>query len=480
MLWVSRTGQLLFVDEFVSEATVTLPDPAFDSATVPTEAEIFDLHSRRGSNRVLVLDFDGHDYRGTAWHKRGSSYANPYTKDADSATFSEAERAVIHSVWQRVAEDYAPFDVDVTTADPGIDAIRRTDANDQQFGTRVVVTPTQTYSCSCGGVAYVGTYDITPGTTHDYYQPAWVFTNGVGTDAKNIAEAASHEAGHNLGLSHDGTASTGYYTGHGDWAPIMGVGYYEAISQWSRGEYLGANNNEDDFVVIGANGAPLRADDHPVAAPTPIPLSDGAGSARGVIESAGDLDAFTVTTTAQTPVAVSPALVSPNLDIMLTATDGSTTVTSDPLGLTASLSLAAGTWTLTVDGVAFGNPLDTGYSDYGSIGNYTVSVGGGGVSDPPSDVDEVPTASAAITSQSGLSVQFSGSGSDPEGEVTFSWSFGDGEGSTTQSPTHTYASSGTYTATLTVTDSAGQKATDSVTVTVKAPKGGGGKPARNR
>ena len=103
-------------------------------------------------------------------------------------------------------------------------------------------------------------YDNT--SQHSYYQPALVFTKGVGTGAKNIAEAASHEAGHNVGLSHDGTASVGYYAGHGAWAPIMGVGYSKAISQWSKGEYSGANNKEDDFAVIGQNGLALRADDH--------------------------------------------------------------------------------------------------------------------------------------------------------------------------------------------------------------------------
>jgi hypothetical protein len=66
---------------------------------------------------------------------------------------------------------------------------------------------------------------------------------------------ASHEAGHNVGLGHDGTASVGYCQGHGAWAPIMGVGYYRGISQWSKGEYAGANNTEDDHAVIGSHGS---------------------------------------------------------------------------------------------------------------------------------------------------------------------------------------------------------------------------------
>jgi hypothetical protein len=36
--------------------------------------------------------------------------------------------------------------------------------------------------------------------------------------------ARAPQVGHNLGLSHDGAGSDPYYSGHADWAPIMGVG----------------------------------------------------------------------------------------------------------------------------------------------------------------------------------------------------------------------------------------------------------------
>src|SRR6476659_8597377 len=110
------------------------------------------------------------------------------------------------------------MDVDVTTADPGVDAINRPSGLDSRYAPRVVVTYSRglcpngkTLYASvcgggCGGVSYVGVFDQTP--NHDYYQPALVFQNGVGFDQKLIAEAASHEVGHTDGLSHDGNATS--------------------------------------------------------------------------------------------------------------------------------------------------------------------------------------------------------------------------------------------------------------------------------
>ncbi len=76
------------------------------------------------------------------------------------------------------------------------------------------------------------------------------------TSGKSCAEAASHEAGHTLGLGHDGAngTQTEYYGGQGSgntgWAPIMGVGYDQTVTQWSKGEYANANNTQDDLAII--------------------------------------------------------------------------------------------------------------------------------------------------------------------------------------------------------------------------------------
>jgi hypothetical protein len=43
----------------------------------------------------------------------------------------------IQYIWQRVAEDFAPFDVDVTTQAPAPEALTRASSTDTVFGTTV-------------------------------------------------------------------------------------------------------------------------------------------------------------------------------------------------------------------------------------------------------------------------------------------------------------------------------------------------------
>jgi hypothetical protein len=367
---------------------------------------------------VIYVDFDGHLVAGTRWNSSmgGDCYADAYDTDGAPSTFSDTERGVIRSVWARVAEDYAGLNVNVTTADPGFDAINRSSLSDPSFGTRAVIANSKsacpngktvyTSVCSggCGGVAYVGVFDEV-GTNHTSYQPAFVFQNGVGGGAKNLAEATSHEVGHNLGLSHDGSRTTSYYEGHGSWAPIMGVGYYKAITQWSRGEYTGANNTQDDFAVMQTNGAPALGDDHTAPATA---LAAGT-PARGIIEAPIDTDSFSFTVadgaTVKATLDATPAATSPNLDIELRLTGPGVDVSSDPpsgstgdvatgMGSTITATLTAGAYTVTVDGGGDGDPKSTGYSDYASVGAFTVTL-----TTSPADPSTPPPAAITLTAR---------------------------------------------------------------------------------
>eukprot|EP00808_Paulinella_micropora_P024020 g17995.t1 len=107
------------------------------------------------------------------------------------------------------------------------------------------------YSCTCGGVAYVDVFGST--SYASYYSPALVFNKGT----VGVPEAISHEFGHNLGLSHDGTSSS-HGAGELYWAPIMGVGYYGNILQRSKGEYLDANQLQDDLAIISVQYITVR------------------------------------------------------------------------------------------------------------------------------------------------------------------------------------------------------------------------------
>ncbi len=394
---VARDGRIWYADFELTGSESTAPVTSFAAPFPYTDT--FRLHSKPGASRVIYLDVNGHTITGTAWNQsfnQTTINAAAYSLDADPTTFTTAEQDAIQSIWQRVAEDFAPFDVDVTTEDPGPDAITRNGSTDAAFGTRALITnspigddcdPATTGLQPCGGIAYIGVFDET--SSHAYYQPALVFSNKLGNDTKNIAEAASHEVGHNLGLRHDGTSTVGYYRGHGAWAPIMGVGYDRPISQWSRGEYSGATNLEDDLAVIVANGAPIRSDDHGDTPGVATALGSGPSlSATGNITTRTEVDTFSfVAGAGPATINVLPAAVAPNLDVRATLRDaaGAVVAEADPpstflardsasgLGATINATLAAGTYTLTVDGVGFGLAGSTGYSDYGSLGVYTIT-----------------------------------------------------------------------------------------------------------
>jgi hypothetical protein len=388
-MWLDQAGQL-----FVKEPTLPVDrSPAESTPAQFPNSQTFQLHSRPGANRVIYLDFDGGAVSGTAWNDNfgvSTGFQPALDLDGNAGSWSQAEIDLIQGVFQRVAEDYRPFDVDVTTQQPSAGALSRDSAADQQFGTTVMITPssemsTKTCSGGCGGIAYIGIYNNVGNT---YHQPALVFPQSLAWGEKYIAEATSHEAGHNLGLVHDGTSTVGYYAGHGNWAPIMGVGYDRPLAQWSQGEYPDANNTEDDLAVMQNFGLPLRPDDHGSTLGSASVIGT-ARRAKGVIETRSDLDVFAISRSCRsnTTITAAPAVHSPNLDVRMRVFDasGARLAVIDPAsgsasfdvatGLDASVTarLRAGTYFVEVDGTGVHN-LVTGYSGYASLGQYTLSV----------------------------------------------------------------------------------------------------------
>jgi hypothetical protein len=325
----------------------------------PSENGIIQLQSLPGATAVVYLDFDGEAETFPSW-----GYIN--------ALPSGSSNAQIYEVWKGVAEDYQPFNINITTV--------RAVYNAAPEGSRMhaILTPTNDAAPGAGGVAYVGSFNQTG------HRVCWVFY----TSGKSAVEVASHEVGHTVGLYHDGRISPleGYYAGHNGWAPIMGVGYYQTLSQWSKGEYLSADNSENDLniIVSNNNNVDYRADDYGSTYATSAWLDVAAGavvSNEGIIETTGDQDAFRFSTSGgSVTLNINNVTFNPNLDIKaeIVTSAGVVVATSDS-DTTASasfsaLALAAGDYFLRVSGVGKGiADLSTGYTNYGSLGSYLIT-----------------------------------------------------------------------------------------------------------
>ncbi|MDF7808737.1 zinc-dependent metalloprotease family protein [Pontiellaceae bacterium B12219] len=421
-LRVDDEGGVFFVCSFISdkpdakaEGMPEAPEEVLRRAALDVEGTSVPIssppirHSRPGASNVLFLDFNGHIITGTVWNSnedyqgpRESWDCRPYDFDNDETTFSASEQAKIIQIWERVAEDYAPFNVDVTTEQPTVWT--------STTGHALITPTTDKNNNKCphygyGGVAYVGTFGngtYSYNTTGEARSPAWC----IDYDSANAAEVISHELGHNMGLSHDGTSSQGYYPGHENgsitWGPIMGTGYGVDVSQWSKGEYYDANQSQDDLAIIqGKLG--YRVDDHGDNNASASSLgfdASGAVAQSGVIETTGDPDVFSFATGAgEITISASPYRAASqtwgnNLDIILELYDSSGNLleTNNPtLEVKAGITryVPAGSYFIHVKPTGVGNPMNSsasGYTAYGSLGQYTLS----GTVASDADADGIP------------------------------------------------------------------------------------------
>ena len=335
--------------------------------------QTFLLHSDPGATKRIYLDFDGH-----YGLEPKAAYYEPFNFEGSGTTFSIAELTVIQQAWQSASEDFLPFDVDVTTEDPGVEALRKKGGGDTEWGIRCVVSRSNwNYSW-----AYIGSFNWDSDYECQIYpgDNTWIW----------IGDSISHEVGHTLWLDHDGEkpGDGEYYEGHGSgatyWSPIMGwtkMTEPYGVSQWSKGEYKNATNKEDDLAIITTqNGFGYRPDDHGSTSGSATAISFGV-AAEGIIERTTDIDyfSFTLPSGGHVQIAINPDNLAPNLDILAKLLDANSTVlfTSNPLDAFNALfdvNLLVGGYYLSIDGTGFGDPVTNGYSDYGSLGYYSVLV----------------------------------------------------------------------------------------------------------
>lgn len=377
------------VEPLVDLADVSGSTSGAVAAAAASAAGIPALASLPGAAASLYLDFDGH------FESRWGSYSNvtipTFDTDGIPSSFSTSELSTIQKIWEQVAEDYAPFRINVTTVAPASFA--------NGVGLRVAIGGDSAWlGQSAGGVAYLDSF------TNSVVNTAFVFPKNLGNGyAKYVAEAASHEAGHAFGLQHQssysatGTRLADYYGGPGDGrAPIMGNSYSATRGLWWKGTTTSATTIQDDMSVIAkaANGFGYRPDDHGSTASTATVLTAASGtqlSAAGIVTTTADVDAFRFTTGAGT---VSLTLSVPaginNLDSRLELRNlaGTTILASaapsSSFGATLTATVPAGDYVVYV----------ASQGNYGDVGQYTLTgVVVAAATPPPPSVNRPPVLS---------------------------------------------------------------------------------------
>jgi Metallo-peptidase family M12B Reprolysin-like len=374
----------------IPEPVAAGPTGSSSGSSVSADTTLYPLvapsyHSDAGAPASLYLDFVGDTDNGN-WG--GDTPA--YDADGDPTTFSGTELSNIGEIFQRVAEAYSPFNIDVTTQQPSNLSHGHT--------AEIIIGGDGSWYKVAGGVSYVGSFASTsadPNVSYVFSDNLSMSHHGV---PKYVAEAIAHEAGHQFGLYHQSDWSNGAlvneysygtYVFHQDLAdakipqleepgsksPIMGNSYYADRGLWWSGtsDTNGVQRNQDDMSVIASvtNGFGYRPEPSNVSFATAAPLTiDNTGffNAQGIIIHPTDRDYFSF----QSPgglvsflVNVAPFGAMLDASAQIYKPDGTLMAQSATSSLSELISanLPGGTYDLVVSSAG----------NYGDVGQYFVT-----------------------------------------------------------------------------------------------------------
>ncbi len=324
------------------------------------------LNSNPGASATLYLDFDGH------FEATWGSYSNVTTPVLDfdgnpNATNAEEDK-YIRDIWAIVAEDYAPFNINVTTVEPAVLAagVPSSAANGVALRVAIGGTAEAVLNTGGGGVGYYNSF------TNSISNVAYAFpesSSNVFRSAIVSGLIATHEAGHSFGLQHQSNSysSTAKWNGN-----MSGIGSFED-AWWTTGTDTNGNYQDDMAMLSNSlNGFGYRADDYAgtIAAATPLAGSGTDFSGSGIIGAGGDVDMWSVTTagTESLKITVAGSVIGQNLDAVIDFLDasGNVILTASPTDSYDAEMFVEAT------GIRYIAVHGTG--EYGRIGQYTISV----------------------------------------------------------------------------------------------------------
>jgi len=258
------------------------------------------LNSNLGAEIALYLNFTGSrmnadfDFDPGDGQPRGNlrGFSAVFDLDGDTSSFNEAEQLAITRIWKYVADDFAPFNVNVTTLSnlPDINSFGYSSSGYQGGHTfEVAIGGESPKKNENGSFVWGTTADEGAFYKDEHANTAFVFSETIRAgilwsdrDAfvEYVSSTAAHEAGHGFGLYHqsdyDGEQLISEYSrGTDNWAPIMGFATPKRAT-WHTGPILvrggefdggDSKQDQDDLHVLATGVSMLgyRPDDVPSA-----------------------------------------------------------------------------------------------------------------------------------------------------------------------------------------------------------------------